>query len=230
MINSIQLYGKLILAGLACAATLQFTAYAAVIDFEGIAAPGTQTTDDGTNRVFSGFNVFTPHGHYQDSAFNPGDRPTNGTDWLLHDHFDATANQPVVITVVGGGVFSLRSVDASEWENTFPLGQTLTITGHVQGGGTIIANLITDNVFGFQPFSFGNAWTNLTQVDLIGSNAFPFGSCSSATVCGSLGYDNVIVEAIPEPTTLSLLVIGLSVMIIRRKPLQKNTRTSRLME
>lgn len=196
-------------------------AQAVIIDFEGVAAPGTQTTETNSTNTFNGFDVFVAHGHYQDSAFNPGNRPANGTDWLLHDHFPGGgSNQPVVITQNGGGVFSMLSIDASEWENAFVRPQTLTLTGHFDGGGQIVLDLLTDDVFGFQTFDLsGLGFTNLVQFDIFDSNATT-GSCSGFSECGSLGYDNVVVSpgVVPEPGTVALLATGLGLLgLVRRR-------------
>ena len=184
-------------------------ALAITIDFEGIAPGGSITTETNSTNTFNGFDVFVPHGHYVDSA--AGGFASNGTDWLSHDHFGAAANQPVIITESSGAAFDLVSVDASEWIANLGLGNTLTVTGYFQGGGTIVANFVTDLVFGFETFTFSNAWSNLIQIDLIGSSSNQ-GNCAGFTVCGSLGYDNVVVNLtdVPEPGTLALLGIGLA--------------------
>lgn len=178
---------------------------AAVIHFEGVVAPNTQNTDDGTNRVFSGFNVFLPHGHYQGVGFlQPTPRPSSGSDWLLHDHFSGTFGQPWVLTQVGGAPFSIQSFQASEWDNSFTRGNVVTVTGALNGGGTISTTFTTDATFGFQTFTFGPGWNNLLSVSFVDLNP--------DTGFGKIGYDNVVVNAdpvvVPEPTSLSLFVLG----------------------
>ncbi len=177
---------------------------AALIDFEGVATPNSQTTEESTNRVFSGFNVFVPHGHYQGVGFIPAERPSNGTDWLLHDHFSATFGMPVVVTQVGGAAFSVQSIDASEWRNDFSLGQTLTLTGHLSGGGTIVQEFVTDDLFGFETF-FLVGFGDIVQLDILGS--------SNNSTFGTLGYDNIVVNGavigVPEPMSLGLVAVAL---------------------
>ena len=189
------------------------SANAALIDFEGIAAVNDQTTETGTTNTFNGFDVFVPHGHYQGLGFSllvP--RPSSDSDWLLHDD-----NQPVEITVSSGGIFSVTSIDASEWENTFGGGHMLTLTGHFSGGGTIVADFMTDNVFGFETF-FVAGFTNLIQLDIIGSTTTS-GSCEGAAGCGSLGYDNIVASVVPLPPALLLFGTGLTVLgfMMRRR-------------
>ena len=151
-----------------------------------------------------------------------GGRANNGTDYLIHDHFGSAANQPVTIVEQFGMSFSLLSLDTSEWEQSLGLGHTLTVTGHFQGGGQIVANILTDNVFGFQTINFGNAWQNLTQVDLIGSSSNQ-GNCAGFNVCGALAYDNihVVTANIPEPSTLAIFALGVLALASRRSLLIK---------
>ena len=206
---------------LAVVAVLSFgrTTEAVTIDFEGIAPAGSQTTETNSTNTFNGFDVFVAHGHYVDSGQAIANRPSNGTDWLLHDHFPGGgSNEPVVVTRNGGGTFSVLSIDASEWESDFARPQTLTLTGHFNGGGTIVLDLRTDLLFGFQTFDLtGLGFTNLVQFDIFDSNA-DTGSCAGFTECGSLGYDNVVVSAVPEPGTMALVAIGLGLLgLVRRR-------------
>lgn len=203
------------------------SANAALIGFEGIApptTPPTQTTETNSTNTFNGFDVFVPHGHYQGLGFlQPDPSPSSGSDWLLHDHFGETAipgapNQPVEITVSGGGIFSVTSIDASEWDIAFGGGHTLTLTGHLSGGGTTMADFVTDDAFGFQTFVVAG-FTNLIQLDIIGSSS-NLGPCAGLSVCGSLGYDNIVASVVPLPPALLLFgtgLTGLGFMMWRRR-------------
>ncbi len=194
------------------------SAHAALIGFEGIAPADDQTTEDGTTNTFNGFDVFVPHGHYQDLGFSPlVPRPSSGSDWLLHDD-----NQPVEITVSGGGIFSVTSIDASEWEKAFGDPHTLTLTGHLSGGGTTVANFTTDPFvpgdvmdvgFGFETFVVAGlpGFNNLIQLDIIGSSSI-LGPCEGFAVCGSLGYDNIVASVVPLPPALLLFGTGLTAL------------------
>ncbi len=192
--------------------------WATIIDFENVAPDGGQTTEWGTTNNFNGFDVYVPHGHYVDSnspGVLGGTMPDSGSDWLVHDHFGDAANEPVSIQEALGAVFSLISLDVSEWNINLGLGHILTVTGHYSGGGTIVANLLTDDLFGFETFVFGNAWTNLVQLDLIGSSS-NIGNCSGFNVCGALGYDNIVVRAVPEPAAIWILGVGILGLVFRK--------------
>ena len=86
------------------------SANAIVLDMEGIAPTGGTTTES-SSRNMNGFNLFTGHGHYWDSA-GPSigiSRPDNGTDYFLHDNSGFMS-----LTKIGGGAFSIQSFDATE--------------------------------------------------------------------------------------------------------------------
>ncbi|MFQ5765253.1 MAG: hypothetical protein ACE5GT_10000 [Rhodospirillales bacterium] len=191
------------------------SANAALIGFEGIAAANTQTTETNSTNTFNGFDVFVPHGHYQGLGFlQPDPSPSSGSDWLLHDHATGFApNEPVEITVSGGGIFAVTSIDASEWDIAFGGGHTLTLTGHLSGGGTTMANFTTDDAFGFETFVVAGlaGFDNLVQLDIIG-NSSNLGPCVDLAVCGSLGYDNIVASVVPLPPALLLFGTGLSAL------------------
>jgi hypothetical protein len=183
-------------------------AYAFVIDFEGIAPAGGITSAHSVTVTVGGFVVHID-GHIVDSNAPDvlsGFFANNGTDWALEEfEFELTRSD--------GGPFSLLSLDVSEFANTpfIGLGNTLTLTGHLQGGGTIVANFVTDNTFGFETIAPGSDWTNLVQLDL----ASNFDSLDRFMV---LGYDNINVVSlsVPEPTSQVLLLTGLAGLSVSR--------------
>ncbi len=201
-----------------------------IIDFEGIApappaectTPPCQTLENNATQIVNGFEVFVAHGHYEPFDLNviqSGQRPGNGTDWLLHDHSrtgdtDFGANRPVEITRPGGLGFSILSIDASEWDVDIPRNQILMLTGHFADGSTTTAEFVTDDVFGFETF-FVSGFNGIIQLDVIGSSNPGVGPCEGFQVCGTLGYDNVRTN-VPEPGTLAILGTGLLLLAFSR--------------
>ena len=120
-------------------------------------------------------------------------RPDDGTA-----HFDVLRN--FTSFTLSTGPFQLDSVDLAEYSVVFASPQTIGFTGHRVGGGTVSTNFVTDGIIDgtgplidFQTFHFGNAFTQLTSVDM------------SAT----FAMDNLRLEPIPEPSDVSLLVAGI---------------------
>ena len=118
-------------------------ANATVLDMEGFAPPANATTES-TSRNMNGFNLFTGHGHYIDSAHGSVGSafPDNGTDFLLHD-----INGPIILTKIGGGV-----------------------SATLFGGGIISTAFTLDDTFGFEMLTFDASWTNLASVTFQNAN------------------------------------------------------------
>jgi hypothetical protein len=183
-------------------------ARAAVIDMEGIAPPSGVTSEFNTTRNINGFNVFSVHGHYWDSA-GPGvggARPDNGTDFFLHDDSNA-----LVVTKAGGGGFSIQSFDATFYDASFNgnanLNHVINVTGLLDGGGSIGASFAVDDIHAFETFLFGAGWENVTQVSFVNS-------------AGLMAYDNIVVDApaaVPAPAALAAFGFGLAGMAALRR-------------
>lgn len=172
------------------------TANATVLDMEGFAPPANVTTESGS-RNMSGFNLYTGHGHYIDSAYGPvgPSFPDNGTDFLLHDN-----SNPMILTKIGGGAFSIQSFDASEYNVSFATGETINVSAMLSGGGIISTVFTLDDTFGFETLTFDASWTNLASVTFQNTN-------------GRIAYDNIVVDA---PTVVSapgpLAILGLGIL------------------
>ncbi|MPY72128.1 MAG: PEP-CTERM sorting domain-containing protein [Alphaproteobacteria bacterium] len=181
---------------------------AAVIDMEGIAPAGSNSTENNSTQTFDGFNVFINHGHYWDSAQSGVGtfRPDNGTDFLLHDH-----NTAVVVTKVGGGGFSIQSFDATFWDSSHNASGTspiISVIGLLNGGGSIGTSFAIDNVHAFETLMFGAGWDDVTQVSFV-------------NVSGAMAYDNIVVDApaaaVPAPAALAAFGFGLAGMAALRR-------------
>tara|TARA_R110002126_G_scaffold52897_35_gene143498 strand:- start:676 stop:1311 length:636 start_codon:yes stop_codon:yes gene_type:complete len=170
-------------------------ANATVLDMEGFAPPANATTES-TSRNMNGFNLYTGHGHYIDSAHGSVGSafPDNGTDFLLHDN-----NGPIILTKIGGGAFSIQSFDASERHLSFATGETINVSATLFGGGGISTAFTLDDTFGFETLTFDASWTNLASVTFQNAN-------------GHIAYDNIVVDApvvVSAPGPLAILGLGI---------------------
>ncbi len=119
---------------------------------------------------------------------------------------------------VGGGAFSLISVDLAELFIGTPPGLQVQIDGVLFGGGSVSTTFSTDGindgpagvVADFETFSLPAGFGNLTEVTFTGSNP--------NSIDQRFQFDNLVV---PEPgagLTFGLGMIGLVVMGRRRCP------------
>jgi hypothetical protein len=192
------------LLGAVCAvlSTISFNAKAVVIDFERITT--SITTETYSIRTFHGFDVFVPHGHYEDSSY----RELSGTDYLIVDHFSTMVNLGFDLSANNGNAFSLHSIEVSEWTG---YGSTiLTVTGQIIGGGNISTTFTTDSLFGFETLAFGSGWNNLSSVNF---TDYTYDNDSSF---GLLTFDNIVINAVPISAALWLWPAG-SARYIQKK-------------
>lgn len=197
--------GTLLGIGLAIFAS---AGHAAVVDFESVATDqfSDSITADGFDWDFSASGWFIgPH----DSAFHP-DGTSNGTSNLVAagDRNQDTAR--VTMTMVGGGTFSIGSLDAA----TANLTETnrLGITGFLLGGGSITTYLGIDGSFDSYLLA---GFVNLTSALFFSENSGDYNF-------GGFSIDNINsdVSAIPVPASLPLFLVaigGLGVASRRRK-------------
>lgn len=187
-------------------------AQALVIDFEDVPHEPVNAVGDLVSGGFL-FDLATDHYHVLDHTYLGG--PANGTTWFAVD--DNNGNNPVTMSVTGGGVFSLSSLDLAEWFSE-PSTEILVI-GNFSGGGSVSTSLIMDQVWDgvggvadFETFVFNSSWTNLSSVvfDSTGAGNGPHQGWA---------IDNIDVSAhpIPGPSTISVLSAGLLSLLASRR-------------
>lgn len=199
------------------------------IDMEGFAPPGDSTSEldyDPPNYGVStqgSFTITVAHGHYYSAThantWATSDIDGTASDWFLHD-----SELPLLIQEVGGNPFSVTSFDAGEWQGPFAgnptqvstTGNPIEVTGYLFGGGTITTTFVSDATpsdgFGpnvdFERFFFGPGWTNLIALEFL---------VDSTDASRQFGYDNIVVNAVPEPSSVVLVALGLAGLGARRR-------------
>ena len=193
-----------------------------VLDMEGFAPPGDSTSEldyDPPNYGVStqgSFSLTVAHGHYYSATHSntwaTSDIGGTASDWFLHD-----SDLPLRIEELGGNPFSVTSFQAGEWRGPFAgnptqvstTGNPIEVTGFLDGGGTITTTFVSDNIpsdgFGsnvdFEMFFFGPGWTNLIALEFL---VVPPNDDDR-----QFGYDNIVIDVVPEPSTFIMAVLGL---------------------
>lgn len=208
MIKRVLALGLLIVAG-----TVGKTE-AAIITFEDIAqAHGTETVFSDIDAISGGFLFDAQsHSHVANAVWNTD----NGSTYMVLD--DVLGPDLLTVSQVGGGAFSLSSIDLSRAHGIVSAtAAQVVITGNQVGGGTVTRILnLTDSLSTpgnyFSTFALDAAdFGNLTSFTLLGQPATPRGGNYYA-------IDNLAVGTpVPEPGTLSLLGLGSAYLFRRRK-------------
>lgn len=200
------------LAAAAALALASTSSLAALVDFEDLAvAPGGNSIAG--DRVSTGFSFDSSadHTHLSNNAFEGN----SGSTFLVMDDFNGA--NTLTVARVGGGAFSLISVDLGEWNPAGGLASQITLTGQVLGGGSVQTILALDGVVSvggsnnFETFSLGSAWSNLVSVTF---------DATAGTGSHYWAIDNLLTgdgNAVPEPTTLALVGLGMLGLAARRK-------------
>lgn len=185
------------------AATL--AAHAVVIDFEGLSGTniGNYTTHGGTVDA-QGFRFAC----MEFGSWNP--ISTSETTFSNYTGstalFDNADSPSITLTKIGGGTFSLLSMDLANVyrQSSLPGSQTVSFTGTFADSSTIAQTFVTSASDALQASVF-NGFTNVTKVEW----KFEVGSYHQ--------FDNVAIDAVPEPATVAVLTLGLVGAIRRRR-------------
>jgi hypothetical protein len=182
-------------AALMLAALGGLQAHAATITFEGVVPPGGYQVPV-TPYTEAGFTLTNSGAYGTDGIFTPGSG-INDNGSAVFGWCTSCGPVTITLTYTGGGTFSLSSLDAANLNGGFT-NQSIVATGHVSGGGTVVAILpLTDNWSVFLLPGFAS----LTSVDFFGSNNFS----------DNVGFDNLVsANAVPIPGALPLFATGLA--------------------
>ena len=210
--------GRIVVKVVSFAVALLFASslQAALITFDGIPSAGNPIL--GAPVFDSGFSFGSSHFHTIDSPaiFGGAD---NGSPVYLGEE-DGSLGVDIVMSQLGGGAFSFSQFDGAELfvaaPGGFPNATSILVTGALSGGGSVSATFALDGIVDgaggaadFQTFFLPGSFTNLTSVTFSGLIG------SSGT--GGLGIDNIVVDTVPEPSTVFLLGLGLTGILARRR-------------
>jgi hypothetical protein len=176
------------LAGLAVFTVFAGAASGQVVGFENFAPPGGLTNVSPTTPyVEAGFQFLPSNG--SSAVFDVNNTSTtmlgNVSSW-----FGFAGGNIITLSQLSGPPFSLNSLLAGPSSIAGGNPVTLSLIGNVLGGGTLSATF--PNLTTATPETLG--WTNLSSVTI------------TSTI--DAGIDNVNFSAVPEPTSLVLICVG----------------------
>lgn len=149
---------------------------------------------------------------HTDSNVSSSVYPDNGTAYIR-----TTYNKPqLTLSNINGQLFDLLSVDIAEFSiPTAQYRKPISIVGHKADGSAVSTTMLADGIIDghgpladFETILFSE-FTNLISVELPSQYGY--------------SIDNIVVESVPEPTTLFLFAAGLAGLYTQRRVIRKNT-------
>lgn len=183
------------------------SANATVLFFSSLSQAGSGSTSEGNSYTQQGF-TFTdllngPFGNglavWQASSSN---LPSlNTADTSLFEFFGSSTTE---LTQSGNAAFTLNSIDLAQYNSLQSAGTfTVTFTGTYADNSTVSQTFTVNRTVGtpvLQTFVF-SSFANVVKVD------FTQGTAGSGT---AYQFDNVVINAVPEPATIFLGAISLA--------------------
>jgi len=107
------------------------------------------------------------------------------------------------LTQDAGGAFGVTSIDLAELNG--PNSAVIAFTGTLSGGGTTEQSFTLDGVaFGAETFLFNSTFENITSLSWSQGSSFH-------------QFDNIQISAVPEPSSLLMVGIGMATLACRRR-------------
>lgn len=183
-------------------ATAGFNANAVVMDFNQLTGSGLQSR--GYHYEEDGFQLDTTgsQGFY---SIHSNDYRYDGSVGFFNDTIDGITR----LTKIGGGLFSLDSIDMDSLNGGYQV--TVNFIGTLLNGSTVSTSFRTNAANNLQTFDFGTSFDNVTSVAW--TQASPYHS-----------FDNIVVNAaqVPEPGTVAMLGLGLLGVFASRRKSEKS--------
>lgn len=195
----------LLMSAVMACGLLSGAAEATVVKFENILSggqtyeyfSGTRTVD---GMVFSANNSYFMQNYHTLDSYAPVD-PTGS--------LFTYSGIPITMSQANNALFSLSSFDAGVYLNQ--PGATVNFSG-LLGNGNVITQSFFVSANAFTTFAFSSAWTSLQQVTFTMTNT------------SYIQYDNIVVNAaaIPEPSSLALMMLALGILAVATRRARRN--------
>lgn len=173
------------------------TASASIITFDALTAPGSRTLPNSYQHQEAGFQVTNWPGARFAVLGSTNPSYTGSAAMLVLTN----NNRGTTLTKVGGGVFSLDSIDLSESDPVTVDPFEIVFSARLNGTWVSSFPVFLDGVFGDQTFHFESVFSNVTEVE--------FGPRYGQ----NFQFDNVVLDTqpaeVPEPGSIGLVGVAL---------------------